>query len=216
MTDKEKIRKEVQRLMGELIQEKKKGFGSDSDDACILELQNVLTYIDSLQEEPVSEDLEEAAVEAFKQIVDSDKNNFLEIFKAGAEWEKNQAMAEIQAQSMALAHGCPKENTSNDLKEAADNALESITDQYDIISVGSCLEMFRLGAEWQKAQEYACYEEAFEDGAEWKKQQMMAKAADMVVGYWMPNGLMLTVDETENCYDIDEGDRVKVIVIKEN
>ena len=54
MTDKEKIREEVQRLMNELIQEKKNGFGSDIDDACILELQNVLTFIDSLQEDPVN------------------------------------------------------------------------------------------------------------------------------------------------------------------
>jgi hypothetical protein len=56
MTDKvHKIREEVIRLQNELIQEKEKGFGSDIDDACILELQNVLTYIDSLQKEPVSE-----------------------------------------------------------------------------------------------------------------------------------------------------------------
>ena len=40
-----------------------------------------------MQEEPVSEDLEKAVAEAFKQIVDSDKNNFLEIFKAGAKWQ---------------------------------------------------------------------------------------------------------------------------------
>ena len=53
MTDKvQKIREEVERLQNELIQEKEKGFGSDVDDASILELQNVLTYIDSLQEEP--------------------------------------------------------------------------------------------------------------------------------------------------------------------
>jgi hypothetical protein len=45
MTDKEKIRKEIVKL------QKKLSFGSDIDDACILELQNVLTYIDSLQEE---------------------------------------------------------------------------------------------------------------------------------------------------------------------
>jgi hypothetical protein len=45
-----------------------------------------------LQEEPVSKDLEEAAVEAFKQIVDSDKNSFLEIFKAGAKWKEKQIM----------------------------------------------------------------------------------------------------------------------------
>ena len=58
MTDKvQKIREEVERLQIELIQEKEKGYGSDADDACILELQNVLTYIDSLQEEPVGEDL---------------------------------------------------------------------------------------------------------------------------------------------------------------
>lgn len=50
----EKIKAEIERLQIELIQEKEKGCGSDADDACILELQNVLTYIDSLQEGPVS------------------------------------------------------------------------------------------------------------------------------------------------------------------
>lgn len=53
----EQIRAEVERLMNELIQEKEKGFGSDIDDACILELQNVLTFIDSMGEnrpEPIS------------------------------------------------------------------------------------------------------------------------------------------------------------------
>ena len=57
MTDKvQKIREEVERLINELIQEKEKGYGSDVDDTCILELQNVLTYIDSLQEESVREE----------------------------------------------------------------------------------------------------------------------------------------------------------------
>lgn len=59
MTDKEKIRAEIERLMTELIQEKEKGYGSDADDVCILELQNVLTFIDSLPEEPVNKNLEE-------------------------------------------------------------------------------------------------------------------------------------------------------------
>ena len=52
MTDKEKIRAEIERLMNELIQEKEKGYGSDIDDVCILEYQNILSFIDSLQEEP--------------------------------------------------------------------------------------------------------------------------------------------------------------------
>jgi hypothetical protein len=45
---------------------------------------------DSLTKELVNDELEKAAVEAFKQIVDSDKNNFLEIFKAGVKWQAEQ------------------------------------------------------------------------------------------------------------------------------
>ena len=48
--------------------------------------------IKEMEEESVSEELEKAAVNAFKQIVDSDKNNFLEIFKAGANWQKQKMM----------------------------------------------------------------------------------------------------------------------------
>ena len=92
MTDKEKIRKEVQRLMNELIQEKEKGYGSDVDDASILELQNVLTYIDSLQEEPVSNDLEEAArriATRHSHITgDTYYANDAWFFKKGAQWQK--------------------------------------------------------------------------------------------------------------------------------
>lgn len=85
MTDKEKIRKEVERLQKELVKEKEKGFGSDVDDACILELQNVLTYIDSLQEEPVSKDLEGAA---YHNCIDRLSKESIEDFKAGAKWQK--------------------------------------------------------------------------------------------------------------------------------
>jgi len=97
MTDKEKIRKEVERLQKELVKEKEKGLGSDVDDACILELQNVLTYIDSLQEEPVSKDLEEAATKyARKQLSNPDYPTYNDeyemecAFEAGAQWQKQQ------------------------------------------------------------------------------------------------------------------------------
>ena len=80
MTDKEKILNEIERLI------------NNHDSALDYEaaLEDVRNFIDSLQEEPVSEELEKAAVEAFKKIVDSDKNNFLEIFKAGANWQEEQ------------------------------------------------------------------------------------------------------------------------------
>ena len=84
MTDKEKIRTEVERLMNELIQEKEKGFGSDIDDACILELQNVLTFIDSMQEETVSDDLKKFAEEWDESLYRSDA------VIAGAKWHKQQ------------------------------------------------------------------------------------------------------------------------------
>ena len=97
MTDKEKIRKEVERLQKELVKEKEKGLGSDVDDACILELQNVLTYIDSLQEDPVSNDLEEAATKyARKQLSNPDYPTYNDeyemecAFEAGAQWQKQQ------------------------------------------------------------------------------------------------------------------------------
>ena len=77
MTDKvQKIREEVERLQNELIQEKEKGYGSDIDDACILELQNILTYIDSLQEEPV--------------IVDAPPYDYVKGFSDGRLYEKRQ------------------------------------------------------------------------------------------------------------------------------
>jgi hypothetical protein len=94
MKDKvQKIRNEVERLQNDLIQEREKGYGSDVDDACILELQNVLTYIDSLQEEPVSEELEKAA----NKYIKGNYSPWLykamfDCFKAGAEWQKEQMM----------------------------------------------------------------------------------------------------------------------------
>lgn len=57
----------------------------------IEECKSVLSFIDSL-EEPISEDLEQAAVEAFKKIVDDGDNSFLNIFKAGAQWRREKMM----------------------------------------------------------------------------------------------------------------------------
>lgn len=100
----DKIRKEVERQMTELIQEREKGFSSDIDDACILELQNVLTFIDSLKEEPVSNELNSFA-EEYSFNIPSDIYNLLpkekqaswiieieNAIKAGAKWQKKQLM----------------------------------------------------------------------------------------------------------------------------
>lgn len=74
----------------ECWKEKESNSHSIESEIRMSECKHLLLMLDSLQEEPVSEELEKAAVEAFKQIVDSDKNNFLEIFKAGAKWKEEQ------------------------------------------------------------------------------------------------------------------------------
>ena len=44
-------------------------------------------------EQDIDKELQKAAVQAFKDIVDSGKNSFLEIFKAGAQWQKQQMLS---------------------------------------------------------------------------------------------------------------------------
>ena len=82
------IKAEIERLYKEAKEEPYTGRMEGRLEA----LDKLDAFIDSLEEEPVSEDLEKAAVEAFKHIVDSDKNNFYEIFKAGANWQKEQML----------------------------------------------------------------------------------------------------------------------------
>lgn len=90
MTDKiQKIREEVKR-MRELLPV------IDGDNFYINYANNICTalemYIDSLQEEPVSNDLEEAAVEWYNSVkYKSDLSGTpISAFKAGAKWQKEQ------------------------------------------------------------------------------------------------------------------------------
>lgn len=108
MTDKDKIREKVEELQEQ---------AEYNYDICTtqhemqfwLGEQSVLTklkeYIDSLQEEPVSEDLEQAAIAAAdedmqgRQIMEESNENrqlysriFRRGFKAGAKWQKQQMM----------------------------------------------------------------------------------------------------------------------------
>ena len=92
MTDKEKIRKEVERLQ-DLTMDENKNFYSEAAEGEYNALCNIEHFIDSLQEEPVSEDLEkvaeEAAVAAFFVSPQWTKTGE-RLFKAGALWQKQQ------------------------------------------------------------------------------------------------------------------------------
>ena len=136
MTDKvQKIREEVERLQNELIQEKEKGYGSDADNACILELQNVLTYIDSLQEEPVNRT--PADIEAAMQEVE----------------EKSKAFTEAHQGENAdtiLAQMRGEEPVSEDLEEEINNYVKM--NGYDgLDSIEEVKYIANHFAKWQRA-----------------------------------------------------------------
>lgn len=87
----EQIRAEIERLKEENsigLSEYDAGYCNGVGEIC----EHLLSFIKSQPDEQVSEDLEKAAIEAFKQIVDNGKNSFLEIFKAGSNWRKEQMM----------------------------------------------------------------------------------------------------------------------------
>ena len=172
----ERIKAEAERLKSELIQEAKKGYKSEFDEGRISSFEDMITFIDSLEEEPISNDLKEAAIEAFKQIVESDKNSFLEIFKSGAEWGMRQAEAKIQAQSTALAHGCPKELTSNDLEEAAHSYVDTTIEWFDSEGNPCCYPAFIAGAQWQKERDQSTIELAEDHAYLAGQEKIIAKA----------------------------------------
>ena len=99
MTDKEKFRQEVEKLKSNLM------YGACSsqiamETRCKEEAYNeVLAILDSMQEEPVSEELEDAASSFARKDSEEISNpadfyyivaNKVRIFKAGAKWQKEQ------------------------------------------------------------------------------------------------------------------------------
>ena len=43
-----------------------------------------------------------------------------------------------------------EEPVSEDLEEAADNALNKVLNNHEIVNIRSCLEMFKYGAQWKE------------------------------------------------------------------
>ena len=101
MNKAEKIKAEIERLKNELIQEAEKGYKSEFDEGRISAFEDIITFINSLKEEPVSNDLEEAAVLYNKKI------NFVvggkvpnQDFIAGAQWHKANLWKDAQSDDL--------------------------------------------------------------------------------------------------------------------
>ena len=95
MTDKELIKQEIERRIAfqkECIKNSYRLTGRP-EEQIILEYKQFLSYVDSLPEEPVSEDLEDAAVKySVTDINGYDKEALYTGFKEGANWQKSRLL----------------------------------------------------------------------------------------------------------------------------
>ena len=188
MTDKvQKIREEVERLQYELIKEKEKGYGSNIDDTCILELQNILTYIDSMQEEP----------------------NISPVFDEGY-WERL-GEGPVSKEIGNYDHKAIMESLHPELKEEPVNEeLEKAADIYGD-ELDNVLVVCNDNDDDNTVGEYA--KEAFKVGAKWQKERMMAKAIDAHC-FGFQGAALFSFRLPADNYLV--GSEVKVIVIKKD
>ena len=126
-----------------------------------------------------------------------------------------------------------EEPVNEDLEEAANNAFNIVLNNHEIVNLMSCMEMFKYGANWQKTKDesitddlgkyinelskqfpevsFAKLSRIAVRVAKWQKEQMIAKAID---GTARPDDNEIWCNLTSN--NLKDGDKVKVIVIKED
>lgn len=163
MTDKEKIKEEIERrieqcyrtLSQDLLERER-----NETNCCLQQYKEILQFIDSLPEEPASEDLEEEIDRCYKSRNDlmMTRRQFGELIHHFAEWQKKQDQETIElAEDHAMLADMMKEREEI-MKDAVDATILDVD------------------------------------------------AQTIEFGLW-PEKLLL---------DIKEGDKVKIIIIKEN
>ena len=116
----EKIKAEIERLKNELIQEAEKGYKSEFDEGRISAFEDMTTFVDSLEEEPVSNDLEKAAGNYAFTMSGEDEVLKYYAFIAGAQWQKGNLwkdaqgddLPEIDREVVVLAKSLPEHEDS--------------------------------------------------------------------------------------------------------
>ena len=219
MADKQKIRN----YACELLKDSQNGFGSASYNI----LKMVIAYIDSLPEEPVSEDLK---TELNKYIKGHFTIDTEQLDRFGIE-EKDYMYSMDESDMLALVEHftnwqkTKEKPVSEELEEAAkSHAVERYKATRDMVLAEKCKWSFKAGAEWQKQQDQSTIELAEDHamlaGMEKMKEEMMANAIDVEVK--VDAGGYPYIDRTIELYDYDkdvpiakEGDKYKVVLIKE-
>ena len=201
MTDKEKIREEVERMKGwnNNVRNSKRHMTLQEEDfnrgkhSSYLE---ILDFIDSLQEEPMSKDLEEMA-----KAVTKDKESAVKFLKNAGIMDENGNLAELYRS---------EEPVSDGLEVAAHRCYEP-NDKF--------MEGFKKGAKWQKQQDKETIELAEDHamlaGRMQMKEELMKDAMYLTCcgshafsACWC----MENVDTSR----YKAGDRLKIIVVKDD
>lgn len=161
------------------------------------ELKDVLAYIDSLQEELVSDNI--------ISVIDKQAKRLWNEINTGHEYSIIDSYNQFYGICMEIAESIKEEPVSEDLEEAAKHYLYSNI-LYNDVYVGEptdkdCIEMFKAGAKWQK-------------------EQIMKDTINTVVHIDAGNYPYIPQIELYD-YDNDiplakKGEKVKVIVIRED
>ena len=85
-----------------------------------------------------------AQISALQDATMDENKNFRSAYDEG----KFDALSAVDT----LLDSMQEEPVSEDLEEAADEALNNVLNTHEIVNIRSCLEMFRLGAKWQEEQ----------------------------------------------------------------
>ena len=207
MTDKEKIRAFVEGRRKENWEKRYNNSGGDLFWDRANEDDEILSFIDSLQEQPVNENLEE---EIKRNVYDPlfDLNGVA--IKGATGYLTVEDVADI-ARHFANWQKSHQDPVSKELEEASRNYADD--EEYGDDIYFAIKAAFKAGAQWQKEKDdeekVLTYKHGFEDC----KKQMMAKAIDVHCFGFQGAALFSFRLPTDN-YLV--GSEVKVIVIKED
>ena len=160
------------------------------------EANEILSFLDTLQEQPVCEELEEAAqhdaICTYTMPEDGDIEKVFKVqearvfheigFKAGANWQKQQ-------DSLHILETC-KENGDSFTSEALEEAAKEYVDDTNPAD---------------------SFYDAFKDGALWMREQMLKEAVE---GRVVDAGIFATYNTPVEY--THPGDKVKIIIVKED
>ncbi|MCR5270535.1 MAG: hypothetical protein K6D91_05910 [Prevotella sp.] len=199
MTDKvQKIREEIEKLHKEYRGKKGAFYYRKA-------LRTVLFLIDTLQKEPASE------------------QNLSNVERTGKNWKEpvSEDLEEVIIKRWKILNGSGNSTPFDTFNGIACYFATWQKEQFKNNRLKHCNSITKEQAELEqgfidqhldKHQRMPTFLDAIEYGMRLREQQMMAKAIDGEVGYWNLRGLSVNVELPRS---VKEGDKVKVIVIKE-